>query len=448
MANEGSGGKLMRPPNIVLVIVCTFVYDHLTPSGYERETTPFLDSLARRGAYFENAVSASSWTQPTVTSILTGLTPNVHQMTLYLKTRDVAQRSTTPERLLSDEIVTLAECLKNAGYDTFGRINNVQAGHFFNIPQGFDDGETANGKDTAAFLRDWEDWLRARDSCRPFFALIMTRDPHSIYQPAYETYVRFNRSDGVVAQDDYASYPRSLHGEVGKLVSQGVPEDLQRKYVDLYDGELADLDAALAGIPGILENAGCADDTVLTIIGDHGERFFKHGKIGHGWHLDEEIVHVPLIMTGPGVAAGRRIKDVVRSIDVYPTLADLAGATPPELLQGRSLRPLMGEKPGELPPASAYATFTRGEVTLKMVRSQSFKLHASGSPFALYDLAHDPDERQNLLATETDRARSLHHELQRWLAQEEDLRGRIGEGATRELTPEVVEQLRALGYVD
>ena len=441
-------------PNIVLVVACTFVYDHLSGAGYGRPTTPFLDSLASRGVFFENAVSASSWTQPSTTSILTGLTPNVHGMTQYHGTRDVAERSITPERTLPDDIVTIAECLKDAGYDTFCRINNIQAGHFFNIPQGFDDGKTDGQMQTPAMIDDLRTWLTERDSGKPFFAFLMTRDMHFVFKPDYAHYLEFADPSAVVREEDYPEYPKRLHQQIKALLPGRVPDDLQRRYLELYDGELAQFDDALGALPAVLKRAD-AENTVLVVTGDHGERLFKRDQlvrgwgfdaIGHGWMLDDEVVHVPLIAAGPGIPTGRRIDQVVRSIDLYPTLATLAVAQPPGIVQGVNLLPLMRGEATD--PLTAFATFTRDATTMHMVREGQYKLHVSGRRMALYDIDHDPLETQDVAQEKPQIAGRLRTELGRWLELESLLAKQVSSGGEKALTPAEIEQLRTLGYID
>jgi arylsulfatase A-like enzyme len=436
---------LETPPNILLVAACTFRYDHLGAAGYDRPTTPFLDSFAERGVFFENAVSASSWTQPAMASLLTGLTPNVHGMTVYHDATEIAQRRISPERLLADEVVTLAESLRNAGYQTFARIANVQAGDFFNIPQGFDDSLTRSGLAMPAMLDELRAWLGARRMERPFFAFLLPRDLHFVHEPAYDHYLRFNRSPEAVAESDYADYPTQLYHRVRKELPVGVPPELQRAYVDLYDAALAEFDDAVRSLPDLLKAAGVERSTIVVITGDHGERFFEKGGMSHAGDLDEVVVRVPLIMVGPGLPRQRRIPDVVRSIDVYPTLAEIAEAEAPRILQGISLWPFLAAPERRFPELSAFASFSRGSTLLHMVGTGRHKLHSGGR---LYDVALDPYEARNLYRESPELARSMKKQLKEWLASEEALREKLAEGPTRELTPEMIGELRALGYVE
>jgi arylsulfatase A-like enzyme len=445
-------------PSFVLVVICSLRYDHLGFAGYPRGTTPFLDSLARGGVRFAHAMSASTWTKPATASLLTGLTPNVHGLTDYYAVGSIQSRGFAPRRTLADSVVTLAELLSGAGYATFARNNNVHAGVFFNLMQGFDDaGPAVTEEETPALLEDFERWLDRRDPARPFFFFLLTRDAHVTYQPAYESYRRFAAAP--VPEDAYADFPFELMKALKRARSDGaeVPEAQQRQWIDLYDGELAQLDAALAELPGILERAGRSRETVVVVSADHGEHFFDpHGSISHGGPiLDEPLVHVPLVFQGPGIPAGRVVEDVVRSIDVYPTLAQLAGVEPPPVVQGRSLVPFWTDAPAP-PPASAFASFEepveeagsgppRRSYAVRLGRHK-LEQRPDGS-VVLYDLERDPLELEDRVGSDPETVLNLKAELDRWLAEETALGALVARGETRELSPEVLEQLRELGYV-
>lgn len=371
-------------PNIVLVVLCSLRFDHLGAAGYSRDLTPFLDGLAERGVFFENAVSSSSWTKPSAASLLTGLTPNVHRMLDFYHLHAIERGRVTRRRVLPEELVTLPETLGAAGYDTFCRVNNVHAGKFFHLTQGCESSLTRNGLGTVQMVEDLAAWLSDQQRESPFFAY-------------------------------------------------------------LYDAQLPALDAALARIPEVLEGAGAAGETLIVVTADHGDRFFEHGLIDHGRGLDEPVVKIPLIFAGPGVAGGQRRPEVVRSIDLFPTLAEIAGAEAPPGLQGRSLVPLLADPAARLPEASAFSSF---DGRAHAVRLGHYKLLVGPGDYrALYDLREDPLEHRDLLAAEPETARRLGAELRRWLEEEERLARTMGPVESRELSPEVIDELRALGYL-
>lgn len=449
-ASAVEGKSVVAPgtrPNIVLITLCSFRCAHMGAAGYERNTTPFLDSLAADGVFFENAVSASSWTKPAVASIQSGLSPNVHTLTDISRGSDIRSGRITPKRILADGIVTLAECLRDAEYATAARINNVHAGDFFNMTQGFDDALTAHTMDTVDMLNDFATWVGGLDREQPFFFFMLTRDTHIPYDPDYESYLKFNRSSQEVSRERFPEYCRWLRKRVEKRMDnhQRVSPELRRKWIDLYDAELVQLDRALSRIPAILEDADRLANTLIVVIADHGERFFEHGKIGHSNVPDEAVVRIPLIFSGLDLPSGLRIRPVVRSIDLYPTLAALVGAEPPDVLQGIDLLPMILDGPEQFPRLTAFSSYKNAYHTL---RDGDFKLHLRpDGRRELYDVDDDPGELTDLIDRESAVAQRLDEELYRWLDEEEKLRKLVAHGTVRTLTPEVIEQLRSLGYI-
>jgi arylsulfatase A-like enzyme len=438
-SGEGAGSR----PNIVLITLCSCRLAHLGFAGYDRDTTPFLDSLADGGVVFENMVAASSWTKPTVSSILTGLTPNVHQMSDYNVGRDSFKRT------LNDEVVTLADCLTEAGYATFWRSNNPHATNSLNMAQGFDSWTDWSSKSTADMLQELAGWLSEVPESQPFFCFILTRDAHLPYSPEHRFYQQFNRSSTTIPMARMRPHAMRFYRNIERLSkSQGhFSERQQTHWIDLYDAVLRELDTDLSRIPEILQGVGRQSNTLIVVTGDHGERMFDaHGAIGHaGGFLSEPIVDVPLIMYGAGMPAGSRIANIVRSIDIFPTVAALAGVDTPEVIQGSSLLPLVHGN-AEWTNKSAFASFNESS---HIVRRDRYKLHrfANGST-ALYDVEKDPDEVRTLEDDLPELAAQLQTELDRWLTEESALREVVASGEKKELSEEELSQLRALGYIE
>jgi arylsulfatase A-like enzyme len=438
-AQSGAGDR----PNILVITVCSWRYDENGFAGYSRPTTPFLDSFAKQGVLFESTLGSSSWTKPTVTSMLTGLTPNVHRMTDYYET------PSDDRRTLADEVVTIAECLREAGYATFWRSNNVHASDFFNLTQGFDDAvQLQTSEQTPLMLTQLAQWLAKLDTKQPFFGFILTADIHTPYLPDYAHYLEFCRSKPV-AQPMLRSTAMRLYSTLNRKERAGntITESQKQLWIDLYDATLRQLDDVLATVPNLLARAGRGSDTLVIIMGDHGERFFgPHGAIGHARpFMEEEIVHVPLLMQGPGVPAGLKVTKLTRSIDLYPTLVEIAGATPPDYLQGQSLLPLLKRRAG-WQEVSAFASYNE---EAHMLRSGSYKLHTTTRGISrLYNLESDRQEVSDLLDKLPKVTTDLMFLLKGWLAEEVELQQKVSGGDAKELSPEVLEQLRALGYID
>ncbi len=440
-------------PNILLVVLCSFRHDHTGFGGYDRPTTPFLDAFASQGVQFEQAFSASSWTKPSAASLYTGLTPNVHQMIDDYPIHSILKGDGEAPRTLPDLVVTLPENLKEAGYATGCRVNNVNAGEFFNLTQGCDDSVTQHRLPTARMVDDLANFLADLPTGKPFFYLLFSLDAHVPYTPEYEDFLRFNRGEVVPTEEEFKHFPNDISQAMNRAVAapEPVPEDLKETYIDLYDASLASLDRRLSRLPEVLATAGVADNTMVIITADHGESFFEPGRQGHrqtthGYDLAESVIRIPLLAQGPGLTSGQRLQQVVRSIDLYPTLAELAGSEAPPLLQGQSLAPLLFSDGAGYPAHTAFTSRAVG--AHHAVHDGRHKLHLRpDATFALYDTVQDPFEQRDIKQQDVSITRRLKQELKSWREQEKTLRPIVGEVGSRDLTPEMIEQLKSLGYL-
>ena len=436
-------------PNVVMVVLCSFRADRLGAMGYPRGLTPFLDSLAAEGTLFENAVSASSWTKPSTTSLLTGLTPHVHGMMDFYHPDKIREKGKALERrVLPESFDTIPAALERAGYDTFCRVNNVHAGEFFGLTRGCQDQVTRFGLGTDTMVDDLAGWLAGRENDKPFFAYLFTRHVHTPYHPPYDDFRALRPGVDDPPRERFHELRQDVSEQVWRLTKarQPVPEPLQRAWTDLYDAQIPALDRILSRIPGLLEQAGAGSDTLIVVTGDHGDRFFENGEVDHGGPLlDQAVLHIPLLAWGAGVPAGQRVAPVVRSIDLFPTLLDLTGAEPPAVLQGESLVPLIWNDGQEVAERAAYSRSAHSAYAVRLGR---YKLRVQrGQEQALFDLVEDPWEQRNLYGQGPETTRRLRRELRRWLEEEKALAQAMAAASTRELTPEVIEELRALGYL-
>ena len=453
-APGGAAGVVGSRPNIVLVVMCSFRADRLGSLGNSRGLTPFLDRMAAAGTVFEHAVSASSWTKPSTTSLITGLTPGVHKMLDFYRPEVIEKALAGGEplerRVLPAGFDTLPAALARADYDTFCRVNNIHAGDFFGLTRGCQDQVTRFGMSTDRMIDDLSGWLAQRDSDDPFFAYLFTREVHSPFTPSYAAFHALRPGVDDPPAEEFDDFRRRQEAEVWRLAKahEPFPEPLKRTWIDLYDAQFPALDRTLSRLAGLLAAQGDLENTLVVVTGDHGERLFEDGRIDHGgpW-LDQAVVHIPMIAWGAGVPASRRIAPVVRSIDLFPTLLDVAGAAPPALVQGKSLVPLIWK--GDGPPPPSREAFSRAGPRAYALRMGRYKLRIRrGQERALYDLRTDPRERRDLVASKPRIARRLQRELERWIRQEATLSKAIGATeSTRELPPDVIQQLRALGYI-
>jgi arylsulfatase A-like enzyme len=434
-------------PNLVLVVIDTLRADHLGSYGYAKAQTPQLDALAARGTRFAAARSASSWTLPSVASILTGRYPVEHG----------AERLVS---VLSDQQVTAAEMLAAAGYETVAFSANVS----LVIPEsGFGQGferfdvlEAREGNGTAAdpvAVRDGTNraalaaradeltdavlaWVTSRpQSTRPFFLYVHYFDPHASYSPPAAYAAKF----GVQPND-----PLLAPGQGAITFANKVPEARELATLQaLYDAEIAFTDHELGRL---FDRLGLAD-AVTIVTADHGEEFGDHGGMLHGKTLFEEMLHVPLIVAGGGLPAGRVVDAPVSLVSIFPTLGELAKATLPAGLPSRSLvATLRGGAPA---PEMIFADLApAGAAHRAAVIDDSWKLILNrGFVPLLFDLASDPGETKN--RNQGEGARTM--ALQKGLGEHNKAGFRARAAAPpvqRALDADRRERLRQLGYVE
>ncbi len=391
--------------NLLVITIDTLRDDRLGFSGYARAETPNLDRMAREGVRFANAYSAVPLTLPSHTTLFTGRYPFATGVRL------------NGVHYVSDSEVTLAELFQARGFATSATVSSYVLTAKFGLDQGFDHyDDSLEMGDLFRFFSEIpgdEVYRRFRDSLprgndKRFFSWVHFYDVHAPYEPPAEFLERFRDSP--------------------------------------YDGEIAFVDSLIGRILRDLESAGLLETTLVVVTSDHGEAFFEHGEEGHGMLTYEPTMRVPLLFFAPGrLAAGRVVDRRVALVDLLPTLVELYGLERPPGLQGTSLAGLLRGAPE--PAGTIYFESLAGELEKNWaprtgVIVDDHKYISVPEP-ELYDLGQDPGETANLFARERRLAKRLDEALQRVLLQAEA----SGADASRELTPEDVRQLQALGYL-
>lgn len=357
--------------NVIIILVDTLRADHLGVYGYDYETSPFLDEWAKQAVVFENAYSPSSWTRPSMVALLSGLDPITHRVEDRLD-------------VIPSGVRLLSERLRSSGYATFGFITNPHVSSDWAFDRGFDvfDDLDTVGRGTRA--DSVVDYVIERSDAlvrsQPFFLYLHLIDPHSPYEPPPPFARRFP-SD---------------------------PENTSEFVIGGYDGEIAFVDSQLERLLTALRERGLEDGTMTVFTSDHGEELLDRGSIGHGHHLFEEALRVPLIIRLPGSEhAGLRVKERASLIDVVPTTLAVLGEPPPKDLDGRDLSQLLNlGRPAWKERELFLSLNTSGPDSHMMrgVMSGSRKYLRRSRPRAsesLYDLELDPSELQNLAGGRT-----------------------------------------------
>jgi arylsulfatase A-like enzyme len=438
-----------RDPNVLVLVIDALRPDHLGCYGYPLATSPTIDRLAARGVLFLDATSPSSYTRAAVPSIFASVHPAAH---------GVFSQGGQIERL-SDRHTTLAEALKARGYATAAFAPNPSLHRAFNFGQGFDlydddfqvgagAGPAHEAHETAKKIQErFLRWLRGNRG-KPFFAYLHYRDVHGPYvpPPPYDRMFPRMGARRALTRQEVRSQPVDLREPLrfGDLDS----------YIEQYDGDIRYTDDHLAKLLADLDREGLIENTVVFLTADHGESFLEHGAWTHGTGLYEEQTRVPLLLVLPGEeSAGLRVESPVQTIDIYPTVLALLGLDVPAELQGRSLLGALDGEADPLRPVFSEARVNRRKQAtswghLVAVRRGGWKLiyNRTTRQSELYHLEEDPGETRNLATQQPGRARDL---LRLIAAHDRDSASRShrekGQGG---LPPDVLEGLRALGYVN
>jgi arylsulfatase A-like enzyme len=429
------------PRGAILVSVDTLRADHLGCYGYERETSPEIDGLAARGALFENAVSSAPWTVPAHMSMLTGLYPRSHGVDQHGK-------------VLPAETQTLAEHLAARGFATAAIVNGPMLARK-NFARGFEayafvptrgrgrpEPTLPAGSHAVEILGLAREWLE-RHGERRFFLFLHLYDVHSDYEAPPEFRARFARP--YAGSVDGTS--KQLHAYLAR--TEGEPDwgaEDARHLVDLYDAEIRQLDGALGEFLAYLESSGLAGETALVLTSDHGEEFLEHGGVLHGPTLHREVLHVPLLLAGPGIPAGARLRGEASPVDLFPTLARLLGVDVPPGLEGIDLAAAWRE-PARWPPERAVFSEARQwpgaeEGAFRAsIRAGPWTLHLDRKSGAaeLFQLEQDPAELADAARANPELVRRLRAELDAFLAQARALEA-------EPLAEDELKALQALGY--
>lgn len=445
-------------PDVLLISVDALRADRLGFAGYAAARTPNVDRLAREGAVFTEAITPVPRTTQSFASIFTSRYPAQHGV------RQIGEE-------LSEQAVTLAEILREAGYWTGAVSANGVASPEQGLEQGFEtftDAQTLKkryglkGKIHGPTPEMGRAEATTRECLRllergavPRLLWVHYMDPHFVYNPP----APFNQ---VVDWSHFTFYLERLRSRRPRVSTffdlNGLSSKALPQVSALYDAEIAYTDHWIGRLL-----AGLRRDTLVIFTADHGESLGEHGYFfEHGDFVYQASMAIPLVFWWPGrVTAGLRIEEPVSAIDILPTLLGLLDLAPPPdtAFVGVDLSPhLRAGGDGGLPPGRAHfgesgVAFLDGNPLREkdgerwtMVRRGRWKLiripSASGVRWELYDLETDPEETVDLSAREPDRVEELRGLLEGWL---------LGSGpaaAPAEISPALEAKLRELGYVE
>jgi arylsulfatase A-like enzyme len=409
-------------PNVVLISIDTLRADHLGSYGSPAGLTPNMDTLAAEGVTFRQTISTSPWTLPAMASVLTALHPRHHRAGHVTNRRDQLGRSSLPEATW-----TLAEELRHHGFHTHAIVTNPYLALSYGLGGGFltyesvtieseifisfrhttvlrlltwlwpdivtgDRGETVSARASA--------WLENLESDAPFFLWIHYIDPHPPYSARGIDKNKTFRTDSLFGGSREVSDFALRSPDIARLRSGEIRlGDNEKEMVRrLYRAEVHLVDAAVGAVLHTLDETGLSSDTLVALVADHGEEFWEHGGVEHGHTLYDELLLVPFILRWPEhLPKSTLVNNLVRIVDVAPTILDLLNVPIPDGLDGSSAVPLLSGR--EPTPRLALAENLLFAEERTAIRTSDHKyIRWEDGREEVYDLRVDPNERVNLVA--------------------------------------------------
>ncbi len=443
-------------PNIILIVLDTVRRDHLSTFGYSLDTSPNLSDFAKKSEVFERAESVASWTLPSHASMFTGLYPISHG------SYNVPGGGPGWPSLAMD-FDTLAERLGGLGYRS-GAVsaNYLLAGRNHNMDQGFEyfndqhnpfflgsDAhfhlsnfvvEKLQPRESADFLFIFKTtymragqvnkkaltWLDSLDKDRPFFLFLNYMDAHQPYYPPGETASLFPGRVPELASLDPADFARKCKEEGREL------SEIERAHLaSSYDAEIRYLDGELGRLFAALDERGLFDDAMIIVLSDHGELLGERGGLMHPPEVFPELVNIPLMVKRPGSLGAGHNNETMDNAKIFYMIMHAAGSrvTEPSYPWAAAAMAFRDDKKGRL--ATYFGKF-------------KFVVTFGTQEEELFNVAEDPAEVSNLIyldPEERKRGRLLTTEFIKTVPK------RAPAKPDKELTPEKIRELKALGYI-
>jgi arylsulfatase A-like enzyme/Tfp pilus assembly protein PilF len=401
-------------PNIVFITIDTTRADRMGFLGNTHGLTPNLDALARQGVVFEKAYSQAPLTPVSHATIFTGTYPQFHTVTDF-------------GHPLPTLLPYVPEILSKSGYHTAAFIGSLILDPKANMAPGFDRGfdffdagfRIKRNPDESRYdtierrggdvVEHAITWLK-KNQPSPFFMWVHLYDPHAPYDP---------------------------------------PPPYDKRFANLYDGEIAYADACLGKLFDYLKQRGQYDRALIVVMSDHGESLGAHGESMHGIFLYDETIRVPLLFKLPGeLLARRHVSSRVRLVDVAPTLLSMLSLPLAPTFQGESLVPLMKGNTKAAPDLPAYSETDYphrafGWSALRSLRENKY-LFVRAPKRELYDQSQDKGAEHNLAVSSPGVTDTLQSQLNAFRDKTSSYKDKPAQTA---LSSEQTEDLSALGYV-
>jgi arylsulfatase A-like enzyme len=446
-------GRPQRP-NVIVILVDALRADYMGVYGFDGPVTPYLDSLARESVLFRNCFTQSPWTKPAVASLFTSLHPQVHGLTNHEGKYWGDATAGLRTGILPAGARTLAEQLREVGYETAAFVANPWLKATYGFDQGFDvyHDEKVDFLATADRLaQDVRAWRDGRDDRRPYFLYLHFMDVHAPYVGSRRDYELLRASQSVRSDETLLPVQmpdRRFHNI--EFRPSWATDEMRREVTywrTRYASSVRTADRRIGEIVEELRETGELGRSLLVFTSDHGEELFEHGDWSHGQNLFDHQLHIPLFIRNPGGRGGGvEVESFIDLIDLMPTLLAAVGAPVPESVQGRDMSALLrGEAVDH--PEITFATATQRHPGLYSARTARYKLlyDLDSSWERLFEMVEDGAEWENVGPREPHVADELRDRLLTHIRDSLD-EGTL-ESEQAEIPEDLQERLRALGYL-
>lgn len=411
--------------NVLFILVDTLRSDRLSCYGYERPTSPTIDTLCESGVRFSKHLAQSSWTKASMASLWTGVHPIRTGILRY-------------NHALPSEVVMPAEVLRSRGMETAGIWRNGWVASNFGFAQGFD-----------LYHKPTFGRIKAAHRRAPATSHIAGSD-----QDVTDSALEFIRLNGHRPWFLYVHYM-----DVHQYLSDEASALFGTTYSDIYDNSIHWVDRHIQILLDALDEARVRDETLIILASDHGEAFGEHDREGHAKDLYGEVTETPLILSLPfRIEPGLVVDTPSQNVDVWPTVLDLLGESPLPETDGRSLLPDILQaarraperRDGEISFAHLDRTWGRAEEKpLWLVAATEYPYRLiydvdGKAPNELYRLDRDPSEHDNIYELESAISERLKQRADDYLALPRA--SWATHPKTVQLDDMLIGQLRAIGY--
>jgi len=400
--------------NVILITPDQMRADHLSCYGYFRKTSPYIDTIAQEGVIFKRHYTVAPWTTPSFCSIMSSLVPSRHGATLL------------GSSIVDSTIPLLSEQFKATGYRTVAFCNNALASK--KLSRGFDElyeGERTQPRSVTEHMefgapgtnKKIFEWLDQHYN-ESFFMWILYYEPHSPYNPPpeYDVFKTYAYPD----ETNNGWGPERGSGYLYRLANAGDGKAVERLNA-LYDGKIHFVDYHIGQVLRKLKELNIAKKTLVVFTSDHGELLYEHIDCLTFDHVSlyDSNMHVPLILRGPSIPKGKCIDAMACTLDIVPTILEVAGLPPLKHAQGKSLMPLITDK------VNAVHDYIFAEQDLleplRSVRDKRYKLifHLQDGKNRLYDTIVDPGEKEDIAEQNPEIVRTLSVQMTEYMKKNE-----------------------------